>query len=87
MVRPAPGAAGLKEPTSEEGEALWDETDVLDLGTRQAAPARSPRPPEDDDPDAAMPDDAAERLLDLIGMSPVPVDELVRLSGLPAGDV
>ena len=34
-----------------------------------------------------MPADVRDRLLDLVGMSPVPIDELVRMSGLPAGDV
>lgn len=89
MVRPAAGSADLKEPTSDDGEALWDETDVLDLGPSPLAraPSSRPRPADDDDPDPDIPAGARDRLLDLVGMSPVPVDELVRLSGLPTGDV
>lgn len=88
MIRAERGPVDLREPAADDGEALWDETDVLDLEPRRAAPAAyPPQVREDEDAEADMPADARERLLDLVGMSPVPVDELVRLSGLPTGDV
>lgn len=89
MIRTERGPVDLGEPAADDGEALWDETDVLDLEPRRPAPAaRPPQPRDDDEADADdMPADARERLLDLVGMSPVPIDELVRMSGLPAGDV
>lgn len=88
MIRAGHGAVDLREPASDDGEALWDETDVLDLGPRPSAPASLARPPlPEEDDEADIPADARERLLDLVGMSPIPIDELVRLSGLPTGDV
>ncbi len=89
MIRTKRGPIDLGEPAADDGEALWDETDVLDLEPRRPAPAaRPPQPRDDDEADADdMPADARERLLNLVGMSPVPIDELVRMSGLPAGDV
>lgn len=91
MVRAEHGSVELREPASDDGEALWDETDALDIEPRRAsvlnAAMLSARPDNEEEGGSDVPADAREQLLDLIGMSAVPVDELVRLSGLPTGHV
>ena len=62
------------------GETLWDELDLPDL---PAAPFVEMPDGEEDD---AAPDDRG-RILELIGPSPVPVDDLARQTGLPVRHV
>ncbi|AWM87284.1 DNA-processing protein DprA [Microvirga sp. 17 mud 1-3] len=78
--------SGAEEPRSRVvSEELWDELDLPDV----------PRPPLGavfDDRGGEVRDErqdgpARVELIDLLGPSPVPVDDLVRLSGLPIGQV
>jgi len=78
--------AGAEEPRSRVvSEELWDELDLPDV----------PRPPVgavSQDPGLEVSEDrhdgpARPGLIDLLGPSPVAVDDLVRLSGLPIGQV
>ncbi|HYS47141.1 MAG TPA: DNA-protecting protein DprA, partial [Xanthobacteraceae bacterium] len=51
------------------------------LGQRMAAPAEKPILREEPEPEAEPDGDARTRILDLLGPTPVALDDLVRLSG------
>lgn len=77
-------------------ERLWDETDLfgdpatpstdaareLDDDGGKPAPFHPPTPAP-----AAQPENAAELIMHLLGVSPVNIDDLVRASGLPVASV
>ena len=81
------------------GEALWDEAELFEAG-QLATPASDPMS-EMDEPGPLTPlgagasrqtpaaafAPAPKNLLELLGPSPVALDDLVRASGRPAGDV
>lgn len=74
----------LREP---ESEAMWDELDLPELAPapdflrRENGSAPLPGAEE------AAPADLGRRLLDLLGPTPVALDDLVRASGRPAREV
>ena len=89
------------ESSGAQGEPLWDEAELFGAG-ELTTPASDPMS-EMDEPARHMPlgvgggaparrataahPPAPRNLLDLLGPSPVPLDDLVRASGRPAGDV
>jgi DNA processing protein len=85
------GGALFDEDDARE-ESLFDELDLFSEpgAFEECAPASdfSYAPPVDDE---ALPPprriDARERILELLGPSPVPIDMLIRMAGLPARDV
>jgi DNA processing protein len=74
---------GAEEPVhGETPEALWDELDLPDLEDLAPAPVYRTRPLSESAPLAHR--SGEERtVLDLLGPSPIAVDDLVRQSGLP----
>lgn len=84
-----------------DDEPLWDEIDLFSLqedGPARRGLAPTPKPatapreaaPIERAPDIGLPFSAADthaRLLSLLGSTPVTIDELVRVAGLPARDV
>ncbi|QFU16651.1 DNA-processing protein DprA [Microvirga thermotolerans] len=76
--------AGAEEPRSlSVTEELWDELDLPDVPRPPVgAVPRDAGPGPGEEPEAAS---AQAGLIELLGPSPVPVDDLVRLSGLPIG--
>jgi DNA processing protein len=86
-----PGGALFDEDDARE-DSLFDELDLFSEpgAFEEQAPATdfTYAPPVDDE---AIPPprrvDARERILELLGPSPVPIDMLIRMAGLPARDV
>ncbi len=81
-----PAADLFAEGGRSAGPALWDE---LDLFGEKPSPPRADLFAEFDEPGAPPPRqpsdvDAGARLLDLLGPAPIALDELLRLSDLPA---
>ncbi|PWB82489.1 MAG: DNA-protecting protein DprA [Methylocystaceae bacterium] len=78
-----------------DDEPLWDEVDLFSLqesgpasGGLVAPPTSNENSPSALAPESGeRPEDAQSRILSLLGPSPVTVDELVRIVGLPARDV
>lgn len=65
-------------------ETLWEELDFLDFdGAPAPAPTAPVFPAEDGGEDSRGPVDGRKLLLDLLGPSPVSIDDLSRQSGLP----
>jgi DNA processing protein len=69
---------GVEEPHHPvDAEELWDELDLLDI-------ARAPvRPVMPDGRSVDEPMEAGPGLIELLGPSPIAIDDLVRQSGLP----
>jgi DNA processing protein len=88
---PKPGGALFDDQVAIE-EALFDELDLFaEPGAfEESAPAKAfgYAPPVEEE---AIPPpvriDARARILELLGPSPVPIDTLIRMAGLPARDV
>jgi len=80
-------------------ESLWDELDFLDFAEPLIAPLRAPVPAGDEvmedrgevigmgNPQHCHIPDPRQTLLDLLGPSPVSVDDLARQSGIPVQTV
>ena len=83
LQRSGPAPFALRERPAADGFP-WDETDTLEPG--DPAPSASPLvvAGEEDDASVAPP---RQRVLDLLGTAPVAIDDLIRLAGLPAGEV
>jgi DNA processing protein len=75
---PVPDPSGIEEPQHRvDVEELWDELDLLEI-------ARAPVGPVAPDPGwVEDTGEAAPGLIELLGPSPVAIDDLVRQSGLP----
>lgn len=85
----APLQAYEPRPLDGEQVPLWDELDLPDLmlpGTVPVATLPEIRPADGAAPEARM-GGLHGRLLDLIGITPIAIDDLVRASGMPARDV
>jgi DNA processing protein len=87
--RPMP-SGGLAEGGRESGEPMWDELDSFasDPIPKAEPASESAAETEREEQRAASPrDDAAEKVLAVLGASPAALDEIVRGCGLPASAV
>jgi DNA processing protein len=84
-----PRAQGCNGLIRDGATLIQSAADVLELIRPLGGSVASPRATYDPVPEAAAEPDLAERrtVEDLLGPSPAPVDELVRLSGLSSGAV
>lgn len=76
------GTPEAREPASRDydDEPLWDELDVADTGLPEPEPRTSIANEKTEIPEAA---DDRMRVVQLLGPTPVSIDNLARLSGLP----
>lgn len=91
MLAAGPPTRKLEEGAqAEPGEPLWDELEPVYAGaTPQTEPEHELDEPRQAElavtsmhaPDPNSPRDASQRIVDLLGPSPVPVDDLVRAAG------
>jgi DNA processing protein len=85
LFTPAPFLAREDDDQPARQETLWDELDLPDV---PPAPAIALQRDLIDGPQRLAPDDCPrKRLLELIGTTPVGLDDLVRASGEPAREV
>ena len=82
-----PRAQGCNQLIREGATLIQNAADVLE-SLRPAAVVASPRVPYEAEPAPLdTPNTVRQRVLDLLGPSPAPVDDLVRLSGASPGEV
>ncbi len=90
MIATAAPRFAFDEAGIADRETFWDEADGLDTAPVVVAPAAqsaSMHRVVSDVPDPDGPQAQDLRVLELIGMAPVAIDDIIRLSRLPAGTV
>jgi DNA processing protein len=82
-----PRAQGCNQLIRDGATLVQNAADVVEAIRPYAAQVRSPPAPYEHPPEPSDGDDALRTVEELLGPSPVPVDEIIRLSGAPSGAV
>ena len=82
-----PRAQGCNQLIRDGATLVQNAADVVEAIRPYAAQVRSPPAPYEHPPEPSDTDDALRTVEELLGPSPVPVDEIIRLSGAPNGAV
>jgi DNA processing protein len=82
-----PRAQGCNQLVRDGATLVQNAADVVEAIRPYAAQVRSPPAPYEHPPEPSDTDDALRTVEELLGPSPVPVDEIIRLSGAPNGAV
>jgi DNA processing protein len=82
-----PRAQGCNQLIRDGATLVQNAADVVEAVRPYESHVRSPPAPYEHPPEPSDGDDALRTVEELLGPSPVPVDEIIRLSGAPSGAV